>query len=73
MNGQEAWEIVFDESWGGGVNVQALFNGSHILHRTGAVYNIELSHWYKVDKVFYTPEASSDAEVCKNYIIHNEA
>ena len=20
-------------------------------------YNIELSHWYKVDKVFYTPEA----------------
>ena len=30
--------------------------------------NIELSHWYKVDKVFYTPEAKLRCVKIKSYI-----
>ena len=31
-------------------------------------YNIELSHWYKVDKVFYTPEAKLRCVKITSYI-----
>ena len=30
--------------------------------------NIELSHWYKVDKVFYTPEAKLRCVKITSYI-----
>ena len=32
------------------------------------LYNIELSHWYKVDKVFYTPEAKLRGVKITSYI-----
>ena len=32
------------------------------------MYNIELSHWYKVDKVFYTPEAKLRCVKITSYI-----
>ena len=32
------------------------------------IYNIDLSHWYKVDKVFYTPEAKLRCVKITSYI-----
>ena len=31
-------------------------------------YNIDLSHWYKVDKVFYTPKAKLRCVKITSYI-----
>ena len=40
----------------------------YIISKNGHIYNIELSHWYKVDKVFYTPEAKLKCVKITSYI-----
>ena len=41
-----------------------MFNESTCLN----INNIDLSHWYKVDKVFYTPEAKLRCVKITSYI-----
>ena len=46
---------------------QKLHTARCVIHYIN-VYNIELSHWYKVDKVFYTPKAKLRCVKSTSYI-----
>ena len=45
-----------------------ILKGTNVFKIINARYNIELSHWYKVDKVFYTPEAKLRCVKSTSYI-----